>query len=198
MSDNKNPLKIVLHGFDVRGAKTLVMYLERYCKRAAQVVAKPEEAEADVFDFDVKASKALLESHLQESLLRPVIVLSLREANWEDVLLIKKPVNANDMMQVLEKAKKIISDFPKPKLKEDKEEKASKKTKLKKQEKTKPDAVDSRKKQTEELSENIKDVKNRQTAGKAPQESIKSKDTSKNELDESENILQTLDDWFDL
>ena len=115
MSDGKKTLKLALHGFDARGSKTLVLYLGMYCKNIAEVVTNPDEAEADVFDFDIKVSKTLFESHLQNSWVRPVIVFSLGENNREEIFHIKKPVNADNMMQVLTKAKTLARNFPESK-----------------------------------------------------------------------------------
>jgi hypothetical protein len=184
MSDEKKPLKLALHGFDARGSKTLVLYLGMYCKNIAEVVTNQEEAEADVFDFDIKVSKTLFESHLQNSWVRPVIVFSLSDNNREEIFHIKKPVNADNMMQVLAKAKKVARNFPK-----------TKKTETAIPSQTPKNISDSAlKKDTPEVIE--KNVPS--TTREEPTTTEIITEQSNPSTSEDEYIMQSLDDWFDL
>lgn len=184
MSDEKKPLKLALHGFDARGSKTLVLYLGMYCKNIAEVVTNPNEAEADVFDFDIKVSKTLFESHLQNSWVRPVIVFSFGDNNREEIFHIKKPVNADNMMQVLAKAKTLARDFPKTKITE---------TAVPSQ--TPNNISDSAlKKDKPEIIEKNVTSANR----KEPKITEIITEQSKPSTSEDEYIMQSLDNWFDL
>jgi hypothetical protein len=107
MASKKRPLAVALHGMDSRAAKTMTLFLHGPCGDAA-VVVNADEAEVDIIDGDAPISKSLIEKHFQEHVLRPVIILSLRDAAQEGVLHVKKPVNTENMIKVLEQAKKLI------------------------------------------------------------------------------------------
>jgi hypothetical protein len=113
---NKRPLKVALHGMDSRATKIMAMYFQVLCNGAALLVQDRENADVDMFDSDVLASKKILETYLQEQLIRPLIVLSLQDIAQNGVLYIKKPVNVDDMLRVIADAKKLISKATKKSL----------------------------------------------------------------------------------
>ncbi len=108
MAAKKQPLKVALHGMDSRTTKIMVLFLHGPCRDAA-IIVNPEDAEVSIFDADVPASKKLLEKHVEENLQKPVIILSLWDVEQEGVLHVKKPINTENMLLVLEQAKKLIS-----------------------------------------------------------------------------------------
>jgi hypothetical protein len=112
MASKKRPLAVVLHGMDSRATKTMTLFLHGPCGDAA-VVVNADEAEVDIIDGDAPISKSLIEKHFQEHALRPVIILSLRDVVQEGVLHVKKPVNTENMIKVLEQAKKLIGKVSK-------------------------------------------------------------------------------------
>lgn len=109
---NKSPLKIALHGMDERTYKMMVMYFQGPCNGAAAVV-EDLNAEVDVIDADSREAKALLEQKLTESA-KPIIVLSLRELTFRNILYVKKPVKVADMLLALSEADAILSAKKKP------------------------------------------------------------------------------------
>lgn len=113
MKNNNKPLRVVLHGMDARTTKTMMLFLQGPCRGEAIVVINGEDADADIFDGDKPASKSLIEQHLRENILRPVIVLSLQDFVQEGILHVKKPVSTNDMLLVLDQAKRLIGDLSK-------------------------------------------------------------------------------------
>jgi hypothetical protein len=119
---NKNnfiPLKLALHGIDSRATKTIMLFLQGPCKSAANVVLAAEDADADVFDAEAIDSKKLLESHLHEKMVRPVIVMSLRERVHDGVLHLIKPIKTNDMLLVLDQAKALAKELSKKNVEQD-------------------------------------------------------------------------------
>jgi hypothetical protein len=112
MASKKSPLRVALYGMDSRAAKILTLFLHGPCGDAA-VVVNTDEADVDIIDGDAPISKSLIEKHFQEHALRPVIILSLWDVVQEGVLHVKKPVNTENMIKVLEQAKKLIGKVPK-------------------------------------------------------------------------------------
>jgi hypothetical protein len=110
-NNNAKPLKLVLHGMDSRAIKTMMLFLQGPCKGAAFVVIDAEDADVDIFDADASNSKKLLENHLQTKILRPMVVLSLREFIHEGVLHLTKPIKTSDMLSVLDQAKALTIEL---------------------------------------------------------------------------------------
>lgn len=118
----KTPLKVAIHGMDDRFSKSLMYFLQGPCKGVA-IVVNDEDADADIFDGNVSESKNLLEKHLRGNVIKPLIVLSLKDTTYEGVFHIKKPVKPEDMLLTfrkvknllieLEKAKKLLMEFSK-------------------------------------------------------------------------------------
>ncbi|MGR9035380.1 MAG: hypothetical protein ACU83O_02175, partial [Gammaproteobacteria bacterium] len=114
--------KVAIHGMDGRFSQSLMLFLQGPCRGSA-IIVNDEDADADIFDADVTESKNLLEKHLQGNVIKPLIVLSLKDFTCEDVFHIKKPVKTENMLWVLDKvknflieldkAKKILSEFSK-------------------------------------------------------------------------------------
>jgi hypothetical protein len=108
MQNTNEPLKVFLHGMDSRYTKKMELFLQRPCNNVATVVQISDDAQIDVFDLDCHVSKTLLEAHLQLALLRPVIVLSLLGFEHKGIVSVKKPINTDEMLFVLEQIKKQI------------------------------------------------------------------------------------------
>lgn len=104
MVNPNNPLKVALHAMDTRSVKTMIMYLQGPCKNTALVVDEIS-AEVDIFDADTFNAKKLLNDYLAKPRLRPVIVLSLQDLDLKDVILVKKPVKAQQMIDALAQAR---------------------------------------------------------------------------------------------
>jgi hypothetical protein len=107
MIDNKKPLMVALHGLDSRAVKTM-LFLKGPCGGAATVAVTQESADADLFDGDMPASKSLLDKHLQEGVQKPVIILSLWEAEHVGMIYVKKPVRTDNMLKAIDQAKKLL------------------------------------------------------------------------------------------
>jgi hypothetical protein len=112
MVTKKQPLKVALHGLDSRTTKIMTLFLHGPCKDVA-IIVNPEEAEVDIIDADIPASKKLLEKHFEEKQQKPVIILSLWDVVHEGALHLKKPVNTETMSKVLEQARKLHVDLSK-------------------------------------------------------------------------------------
>ncbi len=108
MLTNSKRMKVSLHGMEDRTIKTMALFLEGPCQGVAELVCS-SAAEVDIFDFDVIASKRLLNKHLDDGLLKPVIVLSVEEYHHEGTIHVRKPVSADDLINALEDAKKIAA-----------------------------------------------------------------------------------------
>jgi hypothetical protein len=114
MTENtRKPLKLALHAMDSRAVKTMMQFLLGPCEGAAIVVNTAEDADVDVFDADLPASKNLLEQCLQENAQKPVIVLSVEDFVHEGVLHLKKPVNTDAMLVVLNQARTLADELSK-------------------------------------------------------------------------------------
>lgn len=106
MDKNSSPLKVALHAMDERSCKVMVMYLQGPCRGFA-VVVNDSEADVDIFDGDNSNAVRLLDERLAQKLARPIVVLSLHEGKFKDVLYIKKPVRTDDMLHILQQAKEL-------------------------------------------------------------------------------------------
>lgn len=108
LKNNNKPLAIALHGMDNRTIKMMALYLEGPCGGIARIGISPEIPDVDMFDGDLPASKVLLEKHVQGNRVNPVIVLALTDLELDGVLLIKKPIVKENMLNVLAQAKKLL------------------------------------------------------------------------------------------
>ena len=103
---NEKPLKLALHGMDARAIKLMMLFLSGPCKGAATLVINTEDADVDIFDVDVLASKSLFQTHIKKGAQKPVIVFSILDVTHEGVLSLKKPINADEMLRGLAEARK--------------------------------------------------------------------------------------------
>ncbi|MEQ1529188.1 MAG: hypothetical protein ABL925_07720 [Methylococcales bacterium] len=105
MANSKNaPLKVALHAMDERSVKTMTLYLKGPCQGAA-VVVDEAAADVDIFDGDSINAKKLLAERLATPSVKQVIVLSLQSVYLDDVVSVKKPVKAEDMLGALAEVK---------------------------------------------------------------------------------------------
>jgi hypothetical protein len=109
MATKKTPLKVSLYGMDARAIKIMAMFLQGPCDGVAIVVDNPKDADIDIFEGDAPDSKKLLATYCQENQQKPLIILSLREVTQEHALHVKKPIDKDNMLLVLEQAKKLIA-----------------------------------------------------------------------------------------
>lgn len=207
MKDSKNTLAVALHGMDSRTVKTMGMFLKGPCKGAASIAASPENADVDVFDIDFPASKKMLEQHLMAGKQKPVIILSLWDAEQEGMLHVKKPINAENMLKVLEQAKKLLVDTAK-KINQQQKTQVSVENSLEKEDFLIEDVyVDSgsRKSAVEEPFAQVSQHENFDVLAEDPSEDEKleiyryalSRRQQKSKPTETGDSLQELDDWFE-
>ena len=111
---NKRPLKVAVHGFDARASKMMAMYFKSLCHGAALLAQNQSEADIDLFDYDLPESKKGLTAYLQKPLSRPVMVLSVQDFAEKDTLVVKKPVQVDDMLRAIAEAKKLIKKAARP------------------------------------------------------------------------------------
>ncbi len=109
MSNKNKTLAAVIQGMDERTIKNMKLFFQGPCQGAAHIVTNNDEADVYIFDADSSASKKLLEQHLQNGILKPVIVLSLSGVvEHSGVITVKKPVNTDVMLKGLDQANKLI------------------------------------------------------------------------------------------
>jgi hypothetical protein len=104
MDKIKRPLRVALYAMNERSIRTMAMYLQGPCKGVA-VVVDEASADIDIFDGDSHNAKQLLAEHAAKPLPRPIIVLSLQSVKLDNVILVKKPVKAEDMLGALAEVK---------------------------------------------------------------------------------------------
>jgi hypothetical protein len=109
MKKAKKPLAVALYGMDDRAIKIMAMFLQGPCDGAAIIVENPKDADIGIFEGDAPASKKLLAKYCQENQQKPLIILSLLEVKQEGALHVKKPIDKDNMLLVLEQAKKLIA-----------------------------------------------------------------------------------------
>lgn len=106
MSSSKSPLKLALVGLDEKSANLFRVFLNSAYKDRAAVTG---EADADVviLDMDARQSAELYANLRQRHPERLIIVLSLHDDKRQpDALFVKKPTKAQDMLAVLDEARK--------------------------------------------------------------------------------------------
>jgi hypothetical protein len=111
---DKKPFTVALHGMDERSRKIMMMFMQGPCRGTA-IVVDDDEADVDIFDGDMPASKKLLSEHLGSDRKKPTIVLSLQDFNHEGVLQVRKPVKTDEMLSALNEAKVQLADFSRKK-----------------------------------------------------------------------------------
>lgn len=113
------PLRVALYGMDSRTSKTMEMYLKGPCGGAAEVVGEAD-ADIDMIDADYPMAKDLLEARRAAIPLRPIILLSLQNLQIDNTYFVKKPVNVDQILAVLDKIRvaitprKVVADEVKP------------------------------------------------------------------------------------
>jgi hypothetical protein len=113
MRKAKQPLTVALYGMDSRTINTMDLFLQGPCAGAAVIATNPKDADIDIFEGDTPTAKRLLKKYLQENQQKPLIILSLWDVVQEDALHVKKPINAENMLSVLNQAKKMIDGIAK-------------------------------------------------------------------------------------
>jgi hypothetical protein len=102
----KTPFRIALHGMDSRTYKTMEMYLKGPCRGVA-VVVDEVDANIDMIDADHPKARDILDARKAAAPNRPIILLSLQNLQLDNTYFIKKPVNVEQMLAVLDKIKAI-------------------------------------------------------------------------------------------
>ena len=100
----KSPRKIALYGMDERTCKTMQMYLKGPCHGAAMIVAETD-AEIDMIDADHPKARDILDARRAAAPTRPLILLSLQTLQIDNTYFIKKPLNVEQMLSVIDKIK---------------------------------------------------------------------------------------------
>ncbi len=100
-------LSVALHGMNKRNYKMMVMYLQGPCKGKAQVV-DDALADIDIIDADFINPEEILQKNKNDNKIRPAIILSLKGLTIKDTFLVKKPVQASQMIQALNQVAKAI------------------------------------------------------------------------------------------
>ncbi len=108
---NTKPVKLAFHAMDSRCVKTMISFLQGPCEGAAVVVNTAEDADVDVYDADAPDSRKLIAQRTRENRVKPAIVLSLDEYEQEGVLHLKKPIQTDAMLHVLEQAKTLAGEL---------------------------------------------------------------------------------------
>jgi len=102
----KTPFRIALHGMDSRTCKTMEMYLKGPCRGVA-VVVDEVDANIDMIDADHPKARDILDARKTAAPNRPIILLSLQNLQLDNTYFIKKPVNVEQTLAVLDKIKAV-------------------------------------------------------------------------------------------
>ncbi|AEF99770.1 hypothetical protein [Methylomonas methanica] len=94
------PIKVALYGMDPRSYKTMELYLKGPCRGIAEVVSDAD-AHIDIIDADHATAGNILEACRQKVPQRPIVLLSLQNLKIENAHFVQKPVNAEQLMAVL-------------------------------------------------------------------------------------------------
>ena len=103
-----SPIKVALYGMDPRSYKTMELYLKGPCRGVA-IVVNEAEAEIDIIDADFATAGEILENRRRQTPQRPIVLMSLQPLKVENTLFVQKPVNAVELMAVLNKLKADIA-----------------------------------------------------------------------------------------
>ncbi len=102
MTKTAHSYRIALHGMDGRTCKTMEMYLKGPCRGAA-VVVSADEAQIDMIDADHVKAREILDQCKAATPGRPIILLSLQTLQIDNTFFVKKPVNVEQILGVLDK-----------------------------------------------------------------------------------------------
>ncbi len=107
-SKNNKPINVALYGMDGRSHKTMVMFLQGPCKGIG-VVVNELDAEVDIIDADSVKAKELMDDRKSKTPERPIILLSLEELFIEGTIYVKKPIQTDELVEALKKAKTMLN-----------------------------------------------------------------------------------------
>lgn len=111
------PLKVALHGMEPKSYKTMELYLKGPCRGIAEVV-NDADAQIDIIDADFAKAGDILDASRRKVPERPIVLLSLQSLKIENTYFVLKPVNAGQLMAVLNqlaldrKAKEVVEPVP--------------------------------------------------------------------------------------
>jgi len=108
-SKNNKPINVALYGMDGRSHKTMVMFLQGPCKGIG-VVVNELDAEVDIIDADSLKAKELMDDRKSKTPERPIILLSLEELLIEGTIYVKKPIQTDELIEALKKAKTMLNE----------------------------------------------------------------------------------------
>lgn len=100
-------LKVSLHGMNDRMQAMMASYLELNCKGIACVVDELD-AEVEIVDIDLSRSKNILQQRQEQQPAKPIIVISLYDDVSDLVIYVKKPIETNELVNALNKAKEAV------------------------------------------------------------------------------------------
>ncbi len=111
MNTNKSsfPLQVSLHGMNPKAKSMMTKYIALFCKNIATVVDETE-SQVEIIDYDSIKSKTILEHKLAKQPGKKIIVLSVFELSLDDVINIKKPINTENIVQVLTNLRKELNN----------------------------------------------------------------------------------------
>ncbi len=113
------PLYVALFGMDERSCKTMAMFLQGPCKKAAEVV-DAEQADVDIIDADFATAKDLFDERRNHDPRRPIIAMSLEDLTLDNTVFLKKPVSREGMLSALKQAELLCKAQPEKRTESDK------------------------------------------------------------------------------
>ncbi len=103
------PIKVALYGMEPRSQKTMEHFLKGPCRGVA-IVVDESDAEIAIIDADHPTAGEILQILREKAAEQPIILLSLERLRIENTFFVQKPVNAEQFMDTLAKAKPIKAE----------------------------------------------------------------------------------------
>lgn len=103
-----SPLRVFILGLDERARNLFRMFFRGPCQNQAAIVDQENEADAFLIDLDTQQGAKLLEQQREKHPERVIILLSVKDVSEaKDVVFVKKPAQAQNMIAAIEKARAI-------------------------------------------------------------------------------------------
>ena len=104
-------LKISVHGMDDRAMNTFYLFLQELCQSKG-VMVSDQSAEVSVIDMDAMYGGDIVARQKEAYPDRPIIALSLATPEEKDLIYVRKPIQAPEMLAAFARARTALSQKP--------------------------------------------------------------------------------------
>ncbi len=106
--DDTEALKLSVHGMDDRSINTFYLFLQELCQNEG-VLVSDQSAQVSVIDLDAMHGGDIVAQQKKVYPHRPIIALSLATPKEQDLIHVRKPIQASEMLAAFTKVRQVLS-----------------------------------------------------------------------------------------